>query len=658
MAKFELGRTARQTLEEIYADVRNDERGYGEALLTIVTKSGVEVAFRDNVPQRRMDEVCVRSQQAGLRLLALILKYRQAGSSVWWMKKAHLRMMSRWHHKVLIVAQDKDIAKEDLEFGKYLLNCWPAEIRPRIVSDNETTLKILPQNSAMICASAKSAHALRGFIPPPRTGIFTEAAYYGENGGSFEALVSSGLQAIPDVPDVIVAAETTGNGTEDEFYDYWVEVVNDDNPVWSWLFLEWFLDPQYEKDFHDHSADRARGITWEELRYIRDNCKHCHALRMIFKENVLDKDEDIKERMQRYKWTYEQANFYWLKLAEFKGDRLKLQQEYPCTWKEAFIAAGSPVFDTVLLQRIKTYQKRGKLYDAPLDAETFDDLSENPTLVRGKDVYLEVWDEPRDDHRYLIAADSSEGKKKSNPCAACVYDINSMHVVAILHGRIEPDPYADYLTRIGRIYDIALQVPERNNMGIAVINKMIEAEYPNIYQKHILRPTGWEETEVIGWETNVQTKPFIIGLMRKVLFAFKDKPETLAQMFPSEQLIDDLMKYTRSKASGATKAKYGAEDDLPMAAMIGLGACHQELGIGYSEESPLVQAEKAKQKKKEEEVKEKRKNKNVDYHEWRDNFKKFLAGHEFNEDGEIVDARGDVMGDFTDDDEEETERYV
>lgn len=637
-AKFDLGRTAKQTREEIWADVRNNERNYGESLLQIVDKEGEVVYFRDNIQQQRNAEIYARFMAAMIRLLLLQLKFRQLGNTLWWQKCAHTRLVSRQNHKAVIIAHRKDRAEEVLDTQEWFINSLPQIMQPNILTKNKYQFKIGPQMSSMFAASANDPEAMRGFIPPPKTLLLTEAAYYGEKGGSFKKLAGSGLQAVPNVKDAIVVAETTGNGTGDEFYDYFTHAVSGDN-IWEWMFFEWFLDPQWERDFHDHKEDRARGITWEELRYIRDNCKHCYAPRQAFKETA-KKDAGLMMRKEQHKLTWEQVHWYWYKLGELDGDRMLMQQEYPCTIQEAFIASGSPAFDVELLQQVLVYCKPGTLYELPFDSDEWADLLENDQLRRGKDPYLEVWEPPVLGHRYVVAADCSEGKKKSNPASAFVKDMDAGFAnVAEIHGLIETDPYAIILMRVGRMYNVALQAPERNNMGISVCNKMIEENYPDMYQKHLLKPSGWEESDVIGWETNVQTKPFIVGAMRKLLFVHRENPKYLASLFKSVHLIQDLCKFTRGKAQTTGRAEAGAEDDRPMAHMIGLGVCIQVCGVDYTATDEAIKDAKKKQDELEKKREQKKEKKNVNYEDWNKGRKRFEAGampEDFDDDNEIV----------------------
>jgi hypothetical protein len=649
--------TQRAALAEAMAAIRDEERRYGEATLTIINKQGASVKFADTAPQRLMEEVYTAAMQQLIRLLLLVLKYRQAGSTTWWSKKIHTRTISRFNHKSFICAHRDDRAREIMKLQKEFLSQMPDLLRPSTPINSQTQVEIQPQNSVIYCGSAQDPDAMRGFTPPPKTVLFTEAAHYEGKGGSFGALATSGLQAVPNMPDCLVAAETTGNGTDEEFYEYFIDASENGNPVWQWLFLEWFLDEQYETDFHDHSEDRARpGITWGELRQIRDNCSTCREYRRAFYEAVLAKDPDLLNRMRHHKLTYEQMNWYYLKLyGEFKGDRPRMRQEYPCTKEEAFISSGSPMFDSDILNQVLRNCHPGKLYELPMDCDEYVQLTPNSQLRRGQEPYLEIWEPPSAGRRYLVVIDSSEGRKKSNPTATFVIDIEAMRVCAHMHGLIEPEPLADYGMNLGRMYNTALMVIERNNSGLAVINRCINENYPDIYQKHILKVHGWDETEVIGWETNVQTKPWIVAVLRNLLNAYRTSPEYLGEILRCQHVIKDLLRFTRGKATTTGRAEHGAEDDRPMALMIGLGVCFQELGltmggdVDQNVRNQKTAKERRAEKRRADMGMENKPNTNLPYDEWNEQRKKFFAGRMAP--GDFMDDNGEIVSDFDDDDD-------
>lgn len=653
---FKLGRTKKETLDEFWDEVHKNERLYHEECIRIVAKNGKLVNFKLRPPQEVNESYYQMCQAHSIPIRLLESKYRQLGNTTYWSGVIHRRIMSRRNHIAHIVAHRKNRVKKVLRLQKSFIKHLPAHLRPEIETDNQESLILSDRGSQVSTSSATDPEGIRGDTIHDE--LLTEAAYYGDKGGSFKALLTSGLEAVPEphvLWDTMVVAESTGNGQDEEFCEFYTAAEAGEN---SWIakFLVWFDDPECEMSFHVdpltkqcvHLPD-AKGSSlveqWAHLRALRDNCKVCHQLRMNFKGAILEKDADLNGRKARFGLNYEQCHFYWTKLMKANGDRLKIQQEYPCTWQESFIASGTPVFDVQLLTRIKDHQKPGKLYELPMDCVEFKDMTPNSQLRRGKEPYVEVWAKPDINKTYVIPADSSEGKEKSNPSSALVYELESMRIVAELHGRIEPDPYGDYLMRLGNMYNVALLGPERQYSGVAVLNKILQDNYPNLYQKHRLTAAGWEETDTPGWDTNVQTKPWIIGVMRNLLHAFRDNPEHLAHLLPSAALIDDMMKFTRGKMQ-TTRAKYGSEDDRVMAAMIGLGICHQELGLGLGEQlvSGVV---KTKKKDPAQSRPEKKKVENVDYASHKRQMAKFMGGSG----GDDDDSSG-IVGDFDDDDDD------
>ena len=183
---------------------------------------------------------------------------------------------------------------------------------------------------------------------------------------------------------------------------------------------------------------------------------------------------------------------------------------------------------------------------------------------------LTVYKKPAANKRYVIGADSATGKDISDGAepgnvdpdysVACVLDADTGEQVAKLRGRIEPDPFGEYLVTLGRWYNWAYLVPESNNMGIAVIESIRRRDYPPalIYKR---RPQAHEEfaaqdsvsVNLLGFNTNTVTRVQLISRLdaaiREMSIAVRD-PNTLAE------LLSFVI-----KPSGKPEAQDGCHDD-------------------------------------------------------------------------------------------------
>jgi hypothetical protein len=171
---------------------------------------------------------------------------------------------------------------------------------------------------------------------------------------------------------------------------------------------------------------------------------------------------------------------------------------------------------------------------------------------------LSVYRGPEPGRRYLLAADVAEGREargvRSDPDydAAVVLDAETWEECASLHGRWEPDKYAEYLMALSEPYRAEVIV-ERNNHGHAVLAVLRLRHFPRIGLGH----DGYE-----GWLTNVQTKPPMIDLLAAAL---RDGLVTVR----TEAAAGEMQVYA-TQPNGRTGAPHGFHDDWVMAWAIGL----------------------------------------------------------------------------------------
>jgi hypothetical protein len=93
-----------------------------------------------------------------------------------------------------------------------------------------------------------------------------------------------------------------------------------------------------------------------------------------------------------------------------------------------------------------------------------------------------VWKYSLSDHKYIISADVSRGDSKDYS-AFHVIDTNTSEVVCEFKGKIPPDQFATLLVEAGKRYNNALLCPENNTYGYAVLVRLQDLQYQNIYFK-------------------------------------------------------------------------------------------------------------------------------------------------------------------------------
>ncbi len=182
----------------------------------------------------------------------------------------------------------------------------------------------------------------------------------------------------------------------------------------------------------------------------------------------------------------------------------------------------------------------------------------------GPDMNVWVWKYSLSDHKYVISADVSRGDA-ADYSTFHVLDITTAEQVAEYKGKIPPDQFAVLLAEAGKRYESALICPENNTYGYAVIMKLVELGYTNLYYKNEKDKlsalyTGNTQISKIGFTTNAQSRGQILTKFEEVL-------RNNAVTFYSARLIDELKTFVWKGQKA--QAQKGKNDDLVIAAAIG-----------------------------------------------------------------------------------------
>ena len=175
---------------------------------------------------------------------------------------------------------------------------------------------------------------------------------------------------------------------------------------------------------------------------------------------------------------------------------------------------------------------------------------------------LLVWEEPIPTRRYVIGADPAEGNPNSDESAACVLDVESWSQVAELTGKIEPSTFAGYLDELGRWYNGADVMVERNNHGHLLIRELQRLGNLRVLEGYDDKP---------GWLSNIKGKPLLYGL---VADAVRDGICTIHGSETAAQLA--------SIEASTLRAPVGLHDDRAVAFALAIAAVAWKPDIGAS----------------------------------------------------------------------------
>lgn len=214
---------------------------------------------------------------------------------------------------------------------------------------------------------------------------------------------------------------------------------------------------------------------------------------------------------------------------------------------------------------------------------------------------LWVYELPDPDEDYVIGADTAEGKIRSRDAdfldssnkdpdynGASVQRMSDGKEVARYMSNYSPSLYSADLVLLGKYYgtasgckEDALIVPERNAIGMAVVDDLIDAEYPRLFiQRRFNKLDGvWEKN--IGFRTGPDNRDILIKDLQRVVL---DGSCGITDRITAKHVAS-----MRRNKMGKAEAPSGAHDDLAMAFMLGMMGRREvriESGVEEAERPP------------------------------------------------------------------------
>ncbi len=184
----------------------------------------------------------------------------------------------------------------------------------------------------------------------------------------------------------------------------------------------------------------------------------------------------------------------------------------------------------------------------------------------GNPTDLWVWRSPAANHDYLICADVARGDSEDFS-AFHVVDMTSNEVAAEYLGKIPTDEFGVYLVDVGKRFNMAQIVQEKNTYGVACANVLKTLKYPNLYydadlKERMLYMTPEEQARQIpGFTTTVKNRESLLQNLEEVI---RNKRIGIY----STRFGDEMDHFIwTGKRGQALKRKH---DDLIMALAIGL----------------------------------------------------------------------------------------
>jgi len=212
------------------------------------------------------------------------------------------------------------------------------------------------------------------------------------------------------------------------------------------------------------------------------------------------------------------------------------------------------------------FNMSGETVIHPDDLDWMNTQIKEPQYRTGFDRNFWIWEKAIEGSSYLLTADVSRGDGKDSSTLH-VLKLDTMEIVAEYQGKPTLDAYADMLNSIGREFNNGMIVVENNSIGFAVLTKLQELGYNNIYfsikstHEYVEQLQGENMSNAVaGFSTTSKTRPLIIAKMEEFI---RNKLITVY----SSRMVNELKTFIWH--NGRPEAMKSYNDDLTMALAIG-----------------------------------------------------------------------------------------
>jgi hypothetical protein len=334
---------------------------------------------------------------------------------------------------ILIIANKQELAFEFLAKIKDFLGQLPRwvwgneyygnaknEGKSIFLTDSKKEIKL--PNGSRVKAVATSKDALRGFTP---TFLIMDEAAYIDNGAevfgaALTALGTGGRATLISTP----------NGMDALYYKTYDQARNKKNNF-NIIEMKWYEDLRYNKDLRWYKGDDTE-IEYE-FTFASYNAR-------------------IAEGWKPTSSWYEEM------CRGMNNDAKMIAQELDVS----FIGSGGNVINE---EYIEFHEKHNVMI---------------PKFTSGLEQEIWVWEEPQEDHQYIMGVDVSRGDGEDSSTIVII-DFTTMEQVMEYQGKIQPDLLAQIVEEYGELYKAYTVVDVTGGMGVSTVLKLLEFEYKRLH---------------------------------------------------------------------------------------------------------------------------------------------------------------------------------
>ncbi len=233
-------------------------------------------------------------------------------------------------------------------------------------------------------------------------------------------------------------------------------------------------------------------------------------------------------------------------------------QKYPPSWKRQYVDG---IWDESLLSDNIVFARE---YIEKLNHHVHEPLKE----FEGLKIYREY----QPGHRYQIGIDSSEGtdttedslrKTAKDSGVIVVWDHTADEEAATYSGKVPPRVLAEKAVKYAALYGNPEMVPEMNSMGVALIDKLDDLGYGNVYRRKEFDRVLKKSLKKVGWRTTSSSKQLLISHFEELLRLRTPK-------IYSRETVEEFKTfvYTDNAKKKGAGAQSGFHDDRIMATLL------------------------------------------------------------------------------------------
>lgn len=495
-------------------------------------------------------------------------KVRQSGISTLCGAFALWRAMFYKNKTILIVSKRDEDAMDFLrknvryvyeELPSWMKDMWPLDRMGGSANEH----RIVLPNGSRITSLTSSPNTLRS--QASSLNIIDEAAFMPK----MDEMWAGGWPTIQTGGNVIVISTPNGIGNW-----YWrtVRGAEDSTNDFNMIKINWY-DMTWELEGFDPASDRRIKVA-------------------PTKDIIECETKEDKKRFGKYKSPWLEMQYRGMVA---QGEERFFRQEYLCD----FLGTGNTVLSMEQLEYIEATVS--DKYKVVSEVNYVNPVTKEADILDFEE-RLWVWDQPvtgldedgepimemklQQDgtekmtpmrpHIYVVGVDVSSGES-SDFSAIVVWDITDQKQVAELRIRTYPKTLAKMADYIGRWYNNALVVVERNSMGVVVAQELNEdLSYPTLYREVKQNRKLKKTMGLIGFTTTMSSKPQLNGALINNLG--EEGYEIRSRRFKHE--ADIYVHLTRTK-TGAEDG-IGNTDDVVLAGALGLVGVPQAIKMANS----------------------------------------------------------------------------